>query len=146
MDEDACYHFLLDLFHPEGLRCPRCRAPDGFLIHRYYRAPVLDYRCRVWGRIFKAWTGTMPQGTHYHPAKIVLIEEHSITVGSSGDPRGHRKCLPLKEVPASRLVIRTQQQDGFRTLLVPVEARPLQSQVHYTADRTLDRTTSDRHL
>src|SRR5512147_39582 len=73
MDEDACYHFLLDLFHPEGLRCPRCRAPDGFLIHRYYRAPVLDYRCRVWGRIFKAWTGTMPQGTHYHPAKIVLI-------------------------------------------------------------------------
>src|SRR5512135_2563912 len=76
----------------------------------------------------------------------VLDEEHSITVGSIGDPRGHRKCLPLKKVPASRLVIRTQQQYGFRTLLVPVEARPLQPQVHHTADRTLDRATANRHL
>src|SRR5262249_43036284 len=30
--------------------------------------------------------------------------------------------------------------------LVPVDARPLQSQVHDTANRTLDRTTADRQL
>jgi transposase-like protein len=73
MDEDACYHFLLDLFHPEGLRCPRCQARDGFLIHRYYREPVLDYRCPACGRVFNAWTGTAFQGTHFRPSMLVLI-------------------------------------------------------------------------
>ena len=27
MNEDACYQFLLDLYHPAGLCCPRCHAP-----------------------------------------------------------------------------------------------------------------------
>jgi transposase-like protein len=73
MDEDACYQFLLDLFHPTGLRCPRCRAADGFYTHRSFRAPVLDYRCRRCGRVFNAWTGTVLQGTHWRPSQIVLI-------------------------------------------------------------------------
>ena len=34
MNEDACYQFLLDLFHPAGLRCPRCPAAEGFYTHR----------------------------------------------------------------------------------------------------------------
>jgi transposase len=73
MDEDACYKFLLDLLHPEGLSCPRCRARDEFIIHRYYREPVLDYRCRACGRVFNAWTGTVFQGTHYRPSMLVLL-------------------------------------------------------------------------
>ena len=73
MDEDACYHYLLDLFHPQGLHCPRCHAHEGFTVHRYYREPVLDYRCRACGRVFNAWTGTALQGTHYRPSQIVLI-------------------------------------------------------------------------
>jgi transposase len=73
LDEDACYHFLLDLFHPEGLSCPRCQARDEFLIHRYYREPVLDYRCPACGRVFNAWTGTVFQGAHFRPSMLVLI-------------------------------------------------------------------------
>jgi transposase-like protein len=73
MDEDACFRFLLDLFHPEGLRCPRCQAQDGFTIHRYVREPVLDYRCTACGRVFNAWTGTVFQGTHYRPSTLILI-------------------------------------------------------------------------
>jgi transposase-like protein len=73
MDEDACFRFLLDLFHPEGLRCPRCQAQDGFTIHRYVREPVLDYRCTACGRVFNAWTGTAFQGTHYRPSTLILI-------------------------------------------------------------------------
>jgi transposase len=73
MDEDACYHFLLDLLHPEGLHCPRCQAHEGFIVHRYYREPVLDYRCPACGRVFNAWTGTVFQGTQYRPSRLVLI-------------------------------------------------------------------------
>src|SRR4051794_8067387 len=73
MDEDACFRFLLDLFHPEGLPCPRCQARDGFTIHRYVREPLLDYRCKACGRVFNAWTGTVFQGTHYRPSTLILI-------------------------------------------------------------------------
>jgi transposase len=73
MNEDACYQFLLDLLHPAGLRCPRCHAAEGFYIHRYFREPVLDYRCSRCSRVFNAWTGTVFQGTHWRPSQIVLI-------------------------------------------------------------------------
>src|SRR3954469_12750902 len=73
MDEDACFRFLLDLFHPKGLRCPRCQAEDGFTIHRSVREPVLDYRCTACGRVFNAGTGTVFQGTHYRPSTLILI-------------------------------------------------------------------------
>src|ERR1700682_1744609 len=73
MDEDACFRFLLGLFHPKGLRCPRCQAQDGFAIHRYVREPVLDYRCTACGRVFNAWTGTVFQGSHYCPSPLILI-------------------------------------------------------------------------
>jgi DNA-directed RNA polymerase subunit RPC12/RpoP len=45
MDENACYQFLVDLFHPQGLRCPRCQTQDGLRIQHFYRQPVLNYRC-----------------------------------------------------------------------------------------------------
>src|SRR3954447_3284662 len=72
-DEDACSHFLLDVLHPEGLHCPRCHAHEGFIVHRYYREPVLDYRCSACGRVFNAWTGTAFQGTQYRPSMLILI-------------------------------------------------------------------------
>jgi transposase len=73
MNEDACYQFLLDLYHPAGLRCPRCHAAEGLYTHRRFREPVLDYRCPRCGRVFNAWTGTVFQGTQWRPSQIVLI-------------------------------------------------------------------------
>jgi transposase-like protein len=72
MDEDACYHRLLELLHPGGLACPRCGGTDAF-IHRYFRAPVLDYRCKGCGKVYNAFTGTDWQKTHFRPSQIVLI-------------------------------------------------------------------------
>jgi transposase len=73
MNENACYQFLLDLFHPDGLRCPRCHAAEGFYTQRDFREPVLDYRCSRCSRVFNAWTGTVFQGTHRRPSQLVLI-------------------------------------------------------------------------
>jgi transposase-like protein len=73
MNEEACSQFLLDLFHPAGLHCPRCQAAEGFSTHRYSREPVLDHRCSRCGRVFNAWTGTPFQGTPWRPSPIVLI-------------------------------------------------------------------------
>src|SRR5208337_5253579 len=40
-------------------------------------------------------------------AVSLAVRERSISFGSRGDPCCSRKCLPLKMIPASRLVVRT---------------------------------------
>jgi transposase-like protein len=73
MDQDACYHKLVGLLHPDGLACPNCKTDDHIRVHRRHRAPVLDYRCTACGRVFNAFTGTPLGGTHRTPAQIMLI-------------------------------------------------------------------------
>ena len=54
MDQDGCYHKLLDLLHPGGLACPRCATRDGLNVHRHRpESAVLDYR---WSYNLKAVT------------------------------------------------------------------------------------------
>src|SRR5262245_16328222 len=71
LDEQACYDFLVEALHPDGLGCPACGS-RLYTVHRAHRDPVLDYRCDC-GRVFNAWTGTMLQGTQRCCAQIVLI-------------------------------------------------------------------------
>lgn len=71
VDEDACYDFLVDALHPDGLACPACGGRH-LIVHRTYRLPVLDYRCPC-GRVLNAWTGTALQGTQRRPSQLLLI-------------------------------------------------------------------------
>jgi transposase-like protein len=73
MDQDACYHRLVSLLHPDGLACPGCQSDDHLHVHRRHRAPVLDYRCTACSRVFNAFTGTDLEGTHRRPAEVMLI-------------------------------------------------------------------------
>lgn len=73
MNPDACYQFLVDSLHPDGLRCPGCRRADALSVHDRHRPPVFDYRCRHCGAVFNAYTGTPLQKTHRSPAQLVLI-------------------------------------------------------------------------
>jgi transposase-like protein len=73
MDEQACYDWLLDQLHPDGLPCPGCGRTDRYAVHRAHRDPVLDYRCHDCGRVFNAFTGTALQDTQKTPAQLVLI-------------------------------------------------------------------------
>lgn len=72
MNPGACYRFLLELLHPDGLRCPTCRRAD-FSPHDRHRDPVIDYRCRDCGAVFTAYTGTPFRKTHRSPEHLVLI-------------------------------------------------------------------------
>lgn len=73
MDEKKCYNFLLEILHPNGLRCPSCRTPfEQSKVHRRDRAPVLYFRCSC-GRIYNAFSRTIWQGTHHSCSLIVLI-------------------------------------------------------------------------
>jgi len=72
-DEEACYTKLVQLLHPDGLACPRCKTSDGLGVHRRHRMPVLDYQCSACGRVFNAWTGTALQKTHRRPCQLLMI-------------------------------------------------------------------------
>ena len=40
MDEDACYNYLVDVLHPQGLQCPQGHLlPVGQAAHDKHRAP-----------------------------------------------------------------------------------------------------------
>jgi transposase-like protein len=73
MDEDACYQFLVQILHPDGLACPRCQTRDGLQVHKRLRAPILDYRCAACGRVFNAFTNTAFHKTSYRPSELVLF-------------------------------------------------------------------------
>ena len=73
MDPTACYRFLVDTLHPDGLRCPTCRRDDARSVHDRHRPPVYDYRCGHCGAVFNAYTGTPLQKTHKTPSQLVLI-------------------------------------------------------------------------
>ena len=112
MNEDACYQFLLDLFHPAGLRCPRCQAAEGFSTHRYFREPVLDHRCSRCGRVFNAWTGTSFQGTHGRPSPIVLILR-GFAQGTSTAPLARELACSRRHLLDLRHRLQAQAQAGL---------------------------------
>ena len=74
MDPEGCCQKLFNLLHPEGFVCPRCGAREGLNVHRRHPdSPVVDYRCKGCRRVFNLFTGTLWQGTHLSPARILLI-------------------------------------------------------------------------
>jgi transposase-like protein len=81
LDEGACYTRLVELLHPDGLSCPNCGERRRLGIHRRHRDPVTDHQCAACGRVFNAWTGTAPGGTHRRPSQVLMIL-HGIAKGT----------------------------------------------------------------
>jgi transposase-like protein len=71
MHEGACLSWLERHLHPEGLRCPRCGAPE----RRPFRpaATFPAYRCQQCDRYYTVLTGTVFAKTHQPPQKLVLL-------------------------------------------------------------------------
>src|SRR5438552_18686605 len=71
LDESACLAWLEQHLHPEGLRCPRCSAPERRPAQRAAAFPA--YRCQHCDRFYTALTGTVFAKTPQTPAKLILI-------------------------------------------------------------------------
>jgi hypothetical protein len=71
-DKQACYDFLLKTLYPNGLQCPKGHAlPFNQAPHDRHREPMFDYRCRVCGRVYNLYSGTIWQKTRYRRSVIV---------------------------------------------------------------------------
>ena len=72
LDERACYDWLVELLHPDGLTCPGCGGTAAW-VHRRHRDPVLDYRCKGCGKVYNAFTGTDWHKIHFRPSQVILV-------------------------------------------------------------------------
>jgi transposase-like protein len=75
LDAETSYAWLLRHFHPDGLKCLHCSA--GLAEARHFRttkrSQVPVYRCKQCQGIYTLYSGTVFQGTHLRPQKIVLL-------------------------------------------------------------------------
>jgi transposase-like protein len=121
LDEDACSTKLVELLHPDGLACPRCREQQRLGIHRCHRAPVVDFQCGTCGRVFNAFTGTSLRGTHRCPSQLLMIL-HGIAKGTPTAQMARELGCDRKEL----LTLRHRLQERAR---IGLDRNPLDDPV-----------------
>lgn len=74
LEQERCYHFLLECIHPKGLCCPNGHdLPADQSPHDQKRYPIVKYRCRECKAVFNIFTGTLLSGIHYDCCTIVMM-------------------------------------------------------------------------
>ncbi len=75
MSEKASTEWIMEYFHPHGLRCPHCAAEwakaSQFRVTRTSQLQV--YRCRECCGIYNLYSETVFEGRHLRPAQVVLL-------------------------------------------------------------------------
>lgn len=107
LDPQRCYDFLVAVFHPHGLGCPRGHDLAHCQVNERDRWPILDYRCKQCGRCFNLFTGTVLQGTKYNVVVIVQLLR--------GIVQGTPTAQLAREIGVGRkwLLIRRHQLQGL---------------------------------
>ena len=75
LDYDNSIEWILEHFHPKGLKCPTCQK--GIEHSRKFRrtqvSELIVYRCNDCGTIYNLYTGTVFQGSQWTPMQVVLL-------------------------------------------------------------------------
>jgi len=75
LDEHSSARWLLKHFHPGGLRCPHCQAPQAK--GRYFRvnrkSGLTVYRCGRCEGIYNLYSGTVFEGSQLTPMQTILL-------------------------------------------------------------------------
>lgn len=74
LDEQACYDWLMQTLHPDGLCCPKGPLlPEGQKPHDRHRAPIMDYRCRTCGAVYNLFTDTVFKRIRWPCSTVILM-------------------------------------------------------------------------
>ncbi len=75
MNRQSCIEWIEGCFHPNGLKCPHCGAGhERALFFRKTKRSDLDvYRCRDCKGIYNLYSGTVFEGKHFTPERVVLF-------------------------------------------------------------------------
>jgi hypothetical protein len=75
MSDKASEEWMLEHFHPTGLRCPHCLAAwsNASEFRTTRRSQLTVYRCRVCSGIYNLYSGTIFAARQLRPAQVVLL-------------------------------------------------------------------------
>ncbi len=75
LDDEQSERWILEHFHPTGLRCPKCGSgQDRRRIFRETQTSRLTvYRCLECEGIYNLYSGTLFEKKHLSPSQVVLL-------------------------------------------------------------------------
>ena len=114
LSEQQCVEWIIQHFHPQGLRCPRCGATtDQARQFRSTSRGLIDYRCKKGCNAFyNLYTNTIFSGTNLRARQVVLLLR--------GDCKGESTQTLAAELGLSRVSVhkwrKRLQENGYRML------------------------------
>jgi transposase-like protein len=75
MSEKASAEWIMEYFHPTGIRCPHCGAAwaKAFEFRSTRQSQLKVYRCRECGGIYNLYSGMIFEARQLRPAQVVLL-------------------------------------------------------------------------
>ena len=75
IDNESATEWLVNHFHPDGLKCPHCEASveEARPFRQTTTSQLLVYRCLMCDGIYNLYSSTVFQQKHLTPAQAVLL-------------------------------------------------------------------------
>ena len=111
LDDRHSEQWLLEHFHPEGLRCPKCGSTRRRFFRHTETSRLSVYRCLRCEGIYNLYSGTLFEKKHLRPSQVVLLLR--------GVARGESSVRLTEELGVSRTTIhylRKELQENARRL------------------------------
>ena len=75
LNKEESEEWVLEHFHPDGLKCPRCRASvgDAYEFRTTKKSQLVVHRCRQCRQTYNLYSGTVFEQRHLTPQQVVLL-------------------------------------------------------------------------
>ena len=120
LDDERSKKWLLEHFHPEGLRCPKCGSTRRRLFRHTQTSRLTVYRCLQCESIYNLYSGTLFEKKHLRPSQVVLLLR--------GVSKGESSMRLAEELGVSRSTIHELRKE------LQANARRLQPDAPLTDD------------
>jgi transposase-like protein len=108
LDVKQSKKWLLEHFHPEGLRCPKCgsgQARRPFFRHTQKTSRLTVYRCLECEGIYNLYSGTLFEKKHLRPSQVVLLLR--------GVAKGESSIRLAEELGVSRSTLHQLRKESY---------------------------------
>jgi hypothetical protein len=73
LDDEQSKQWLLEYFHPEGFRCPKCGSTRRRFFRETQTSRLTVYRCLEYEGIYNLYSATLFEKKHLRPSQVVLL-------------------------------------------------------------------------
>src|SRR3954453_6122348 len=73
LDDKHSEEWLLEHFHPEGLRCPKCASRRRRTFRETETSRLTVYRCLEREGIYNLYSGTLFEKKHLRPSQVISL-------------------------------------------------------------------------